>query len=325
MCGIAGFISRKDNLNIQKTIDRMTDSLAHRGPDDRGTEIRAFGENTQIALGHRRLIIIDLTSRAHQPMLNDEKDIIMTYNGEVYNYIELREELKAKGYIFHSTSDTEVIVKAYQEWGTDCFAKFNGMWGLGIYDQKAKQLILSRGRFGQKPLYYAKTKDVFVFGSEPKAIFEHSSIQKKPNYDKIYRYLANNYRYVDVDNDSFFEGVHHVPAGSFMIIDQDLNIQTKKYWTLDTQSIQNDMTDEEAVKKYRELFIDAVRLRLRSDVPVGCMLSGGLDSTAITSVAYKELKNPIVNFLKQREFIQHLFLSLYKINVIIIYAIRFCF
>ncbi len=294
MCGIAGFIAR--GQQPEKMIDQMTDALQHRGPDDRGVYTDAFGSGFNIALGHRRLTIIDLTKKGHQPMQSANGDIVLSYNGEVYNYLELREELKAAGYTFDSDSDTEVVLKAYQHWSTDCFARFNGMWGLAIYDRDQERVILSRGRFGQKPLYYSRGEDYFVFASEPKAIFASGQVERQPNYEKIYRYLSGNYRYVDIDDQSFFADVYQVPKASYMVIDSNLNVTTHKYWSLETQSIDETLTDDDAVKTYRELFVDAVRLRLRSDVPVGCMLSGGLDSTAITAVAYKVLNNDITTF-----------------------------
>ncbi|MBL7129801.1 MAG: asparagine synthase (glutamine-hydrolyzing) [Candidatus Omnitrophica bacterium] len=298
MCGIAGFIVlRKTDFDLSLTIQNMANSMAHRGPDDRGYLVLPYGEQknkSYVALGHRRLKIIDLSQRAHQPMSNFSEKIFISYNGEIYNYIELREELIQKGYNFASRSDTEVVLKAYEEWGTACFKKFNGMWAMAIFDKEKRRIILSRGRFGQKPLYYYKTEKELIFASEIKALLKYPAIIKKPNYEKIFRYIAYNYRYIDIDDSSYFENIYQVPKGSYLEIDEFLNIKESSYWELNPGFMQ--VSDKKAVRGFKDIFIDAVRLRLRSDVPVGCMLSGGMDSTSITCVAYKVLKKPIVTF-----------------------------
>lgn len=296
MCGIAGFITR--DLSVQqaeKVIDTMTSAMAHRGPNDQGCELMSQ-DGLRIALGHRRLTIIDLSDRGHQPMSDEGGNVILTYNGEIYNYLELKEELKGLNHTFISSTDTEVIIKAYRQWGYECFKRFNGMWALGMYDRHSGRLILSRGRFGQKPLYYTRTAEGIAFASEIKSLLLYPGVECKPNYDKVFRYLAYNYRYIDIDEQSFFDGIYQVPNSSFMVIEPDLECRTTRYWTLNTHAIDENILDDSAVEKYKELFIDAVRLRLRSDVPVGCMLSGGLDSTAITAVAYKVLNSPIKTF-----------------------------
>lgn len=297
MCGIAGFISIKksvpDPLGIIKV---MTRSLSHRGPDDEGCATFIVGENKIAAFGHRRLKIIDLSDAGHQPMFNLTRDLCVIFNGEIYNYIELKDELRAKGHKFISTSDTEVILYAYEEWGVECFKRFNGMWAIAIFDQAKRKIALSRDRFGKKPLYYYKTNDAFIFASEPKALFLHPLARKEPNYAKIFRYLSTNYRYIDVDEESYFQGVFHVPKSSFVEIDEDFVMNTSFYWSLDGKGVDDGMSDSQAINGYRDLLIDAVKLRLRSDVPVGCMLSGGLDSTSITCIAYKILKQPITGF-----------------------------
>jgi len=170
------------------------------------------------------------------------------------------------------------------------------MWAMAIFDKRNGKIILSRGRFGQKPFYYYKTDSELIFASEIKALLKHPSVAKKPNYEKIFRYIAYNYRYVDTDDTSFFEGIYQVPKGSYLEIDGSLNVKENSYWRLDRGIIKEDVSDAAAVRKFRDIFTDAVSLRLRSDVPVGCMLSGGMDSTSITSVAYKLLKKPIVTF-----------------------------
>lgn len=300
MCGIAGFIGKK-YYNHSAVIKNMTALLARRGPDDEGFFVDSFQNDLKkdhIVLGHRRLKIIDLSQKAHQPMSNSSNTVSIAYNGEIYNYLEIKGELIEKGYNFYSSSDTEVVLKAYEVWGTGCFEKFNGMWAMVIYDKNRNKAILSRDRFGKKPLFYYKTSDEFIFASEIKAIISHPLVVKEPNYDKVFRYLAMNYRYVDFDNSSFFNNIEQVPRSSFMEIDGDLKTKTEAYWSLSSSGYErlNGISDAEAVDQFKDLFVDSVRLRMRSDVPVGCMLSGGMDSTSIACVAYKILNQPIATF-----------------------------
>jgi len=298
MCGIAGFLTKDSTaFDSYYVIKRMTKTLNHRGPDGEGIEVfqsPKFGCVT--ALGHRRLKIIDLSEKARQPMFNDDKNLSIVFNGELYNYLELKEELLAKGYNFFSSSDTEVILNAYAEWGTGCFERFNGMWALAIFDKKKKKIILSRDRFGKKPLYYYKTSGEFIFASEIKAILKYPGVLRKPNHDKIYRYIARNYRYVDIDEKSFFDNIDQIPKSSYVEIDEYLNITARKYWQIDPPLIKEEIDEKEAIDTFRDRLMDAVKIRLRSDVPVGCMLSGGLDSTSITSIAYKVFNKRIIAF-----------------------------
>lgn len=299
MCGIAGFICpKKADFDFSSVIQNMTNTMVHRGPDDVGNVILTYGEDgkNHIALGHRRLKIIDLSEKARQPMENDSGTIFIIYNGEVYNYIELKEELKKRGYSFTSTSDTEVVLKSYEEWGTKCFEKFNGMWAMAIFDKARNKIILSRDRFGKKPLYYYKTGDEFVFASEIKALLKYPHIKKEPNYEKIFRYVATNYRYVDIDEYSYFKDILQVPKSHYMEIDGNLNIKKYSYWDLTSNIKPLKISEADAIKRFRDLLVDSVRIRLRSDVPVGCMLSGGMDSTSITCISYKILNKPIVTF-----------------------------
>ncbi|MCG6553490.1 MAG: asparagine synthase (glutamine-hydrolyzing) [Candidatus Magnetominusculus sp. LBB02] len=298
MCGIAGFIGiKRPDFEATATLKQMVHALVHRGPDDMGYEMLPFGEKDgYAALGHRRLKIIDLTENGHQPMEHSESAVCIIYNGEVYNYMELKAELIDAGVSFVSTTDTEVILNAYEKWGTACFSRFNGMWALAIVDMNRGKIILSRDRMGVKPLYYYKTDEDIIFASEIKALLLHPKTKKEPNLDKIFRYISGSYRYVDNDNASFFKDICQVPKGSFIEIDQTLAANITTYWQLNPNLIQRDIKDDEAIEQFRDLFVDSVRLRLRSDVPVGAMLSGGMDSTSITCTAYKLLKHPIVTF-----------------------------
>lgn len=299
MCGIAGYITKeKPTFDAEEILLQMTTSMTHRGPDDAGCELLRFEDGLGLtAFGQRRLSIIDLSPAGHQPMFTRDRDLCITLNGEIYNYVELREELCAKGYEFFSSSDTEVLLNAYREWGTDCFARFNGMWALAIHDKRKRKIILSRDRYGKKPLYYFKSENEFVFASEIKAILRFPNVPKEPNYEKLFRYLSGNYRHVDIDNDSFYADIFQIPKSSVVELNEDLEMTTETYWRLEENvKFSGDISDERAIEEFRDLFIDSVKIRLRSDVPVGCMLSGGMDSTSITCVAYNVLKQPIRTF-----------------------------
>jgi asparagine synthase (glutamine-hydrolysing) len=298
MCGITGFIQvGKADYNINEVMMKMTSSLSHRGPNDYGIEIIPIeNEKTTIGFGHRRLSIIDLTRNGHQPMWDRKKELCIVLNGEIYNYVELREELLQKGYEFISKSDTEVLIYAYKEWGTECFRKLNGMWAIAIFDKKKKNILLSRDRYGKKPLYYYISANGFIFASEIKALLLHPSVVKLPNYEKVFRYLSLNYRYLDIDNESFFQNILQVPPSTFMEINTALTTRTMRYWELSPITISENKAESKIIEEFRDLLIDAIKIRLRSDVPVGCMLSGGMDSTSITAIAYKILKTPVTTF-----------------------------
>ena len=305
MCGITGIVKISPNHIPFNggVITNMTNSLKHRGPNDKGavcfsgSEISLFDHKApnfkdrkfEMSFGHRRLSILDLSSDGKQPMADQTESVWLTFNGEIYNFIELRTELKSKGYIFKTSTDTEVIIYSYLEWGLGCFSRFNGMWALAIYDKRTGDVVLSRDRTGKKPLYYSKFKGNLIFTSEIKAFKHIPEFQLRPNKRKVINYAAKHYRYVDNDTESFFDGIYQVPKSSYMVVNKDGSIHTDKYWELSTKITNADISDEEAVHQFKELFIDAVRLRLRSDVPLAMNLSGGLDSTSITCTAAKEL------------------------------------
>ena len=305
MCGITGIVKiSPDHIPLDgSVITHMTNSLEHRGPNDMGlvcfscsevylddTKTPYFKDKKfEILFGHRRLSILDLSSDGKQPMADQTASVWLTFNGEIYNFIELRTELKSKGYIFKTSTDTEVIIYSYLEWGLGCFSRFNGMWALAIYDKRTGDVVLSRDRTGKKPLYYSKFKGNLIFTSEIKAFKHIPEFQLRPNKRKVINYAAKHYRYVDNDTESFFDGIYQVPKSSYMVVNKDGSIHTDKYWELSTKITNADISDEEAVHQFKELFIDAVRLRLRSDVPLAMNLSGGLDSTSITCTAAKEL------------------------------------
>lgn len=282
MCGIAGIYSLYHLPISAGLLKKMTDIQRHRGPDDEGHYI-----NNSVGLGHRRLSIIDLSPAGHQPMCNEDGTIWITYNGEVYNYIELTPELKAKGHVFSSSTDTEVIIHAYEEYGEECLQKFNGMFAFAIWDERKKKLFCARDRFGIKPFYYYFDSRRFHFASEIKAIIEDRTIERKPNDRIIYDYLAHGL--LDHTEDTFFEGIKRLMPAHYLVIENS-EVKIRRYWDLDPMNVQKEVGDEECARKFYELFRDSVRLQLRSDVPVGTCLSGGLDSSSIVCVANDQLK-----------------------------------
>jgi len=307
MCGIVGFFGyHNSGKKIEKgELLSLTNLQAHRGPDDWGCVLfdrvhqkygyyrllSDFLENPygDVGLGHRRLSIIDLSEKGRQPMGTDDGKVWIVYNGEVYNYVELRTELADMGYRFDSTTDTEVVLKAYLAWGVDCFAKFNGMWALAIYDRHTEKMILSRDRFGKKPLYYFDNGQFILFASEIKALLPYHGVEKKLNLKKVADYAGRHYRYVDNDEESFFQGIRQVAKSSYTVIDAGGKMESNKYWGLSSLvASSKGISEGDLVDEFRHLLEDAVRIRLRSDVPVGCMLSGGLDSGSITALAAKQ-------------------------------------
>ena len=259
----------------------MTDTLAHRGPDGEGH----YAEGP-IGLGHRRLAIIDLTPNAHQPMSNETGDIVLTYNGEIYNFETLRVELEARGHRFHSRTDAEVVVHAYEEWGKACLERFNGMFAFALWDARCRRLWLARDRFGIKPLYYYWDGRQLVFGSEIKAILTHPAVSRKVCLPALSQYFT--FQNVLTD-ETLFDGVRLLPAGSWMTIDEHSSQPTfERYWDFDLTT-PLDISRPEAAEELHRLFNQAVARQLVSDVPIGSYLSGGLDSASITAVARQHL------------------------------------
>ena len=279
MCGIAGFIDRnlgKDESN--KVLSRMLEAIAHRGPDARGTW---FFEG--LALGQNRLSIIDLSSDGNQPMFRG--DLAIVYNGEVYNYREIRKELEATGAKFHSHSDTEVILAAYEAWGTACVNRFIGMWAFAIWDNKKKILFCSRDRFGIKPFFYIHSGDRFYFGSEYKALFPSPLFSSEINHRQVYRGLQMGWN--AYHDESYFNCLKSLPAAHNLLIKLDGRVEITRYWDIDTGNQQR-LSDVEAAEQFRSLFENSIALHMRSDVEVGGCLSGGLDSSAIASIVGRD-------------------------------------
>ncbi|PIF47078.1 asparagine synthase (glutamine-hydrolysing) [Chryseobacterium sp. 52] len=280
MCGISGLIYR-DKTRIDSTIlKRMTDKMSHRGPDAEGFYIN---ENSNLGLGHRRLSIIDTSEAANQPFFFEDK-YVLVFNGAIYNYIEIREDLEKQGYTFKTNSDTEVLIASYDCWGEECTKKFNGMWAFAIFDSENNKLFCSRDRFGIKPFYYYADHDKFVFASEIKPILEVEKIEKV-NVQILLQYLIVN---MGDHKETFFEGISKLPASHNLVYDFNTHqFQINKYYEIEFKKEVNKLSLDESIKLFEEKFEESVRLRLRSDVKIGSALSGGLDSPYVTSVANK--------------------------------------
>lgn len=321
MCGICGILKRNESeIHLPSVIKLMCNSIKHRGPDDEGfalfklndefhvsagsTDTQTTAWNTdynyspkyhieelsntfQLALGHRRLSVIDLSEAAHQPMCLTDNDIWITLNGEIYNYLELKNELTEKGYNFISRSDTEVLLNAYKEWGIDCLQKLNGMWSFVIYDKRKNILFGSRDRFGVKPLYYYSDSNVFAFASEQKAFLKIPDNNIGINESGIFDYLYLNQ--IEMREEGFFKNIYELkPAHYFIYHINNHQLSATKYYELDFEkrlSAFDPLKQAEYQQKTRELIRNAIDIRLRSDIAVGFCLSGGIDSSSIVCMA----------------------------------------
>jgi asparagine synthase (glutamine-hydrolysing) len=273
MCGIFGLVGNISNEQFEYCLTK----LQHRGPDGYG-----IWHEDGIHLGHRRLAIIDLTENGKQPMLFENKYAI-TFNGEIYNYLEIKIELEKVGYKFKSASDTEVILAAFDKWGENCFTKFNGMWSLAIWNKQDRSLFISRDRLGKKPFFYAKTPFGFAFASEMKALYPLLPAVEK-NTEVINRAIEDVFSYEQTEH-CVIKGIQRFPSASHGFL-KDGNLNIKKYWTVFDDETPSFKKYEEQVEYLRYLFLDACKIRMRSDVQIGTALSGGLDSTAtITAMA----------------------------------------
>jgi|TARA_B110000495_G_scaffold200771_1_gene216689 asparagine synthase (glutamine-hydrolysing) len=280
MCGIAGIVHLDGAPVSSGVLKQMTDAIAHRGPDGEGQWIEG-----NVGLGHRRLAIIDLSSAGHQPMFSGDTRYVLSYNGEVYNYLELRTELETLGYCFRSNTDSEVVLYSLVEWGTDALLKFNGMFALGFWDRKEKRLLLARDRYGIKPLYYFQNEKKIVFGSEQKAILEQPSFDRKINKKALLEYFTFQNIFTDR---TLLEGVYLLPAGHYATLDlkkENPELERVHYWDYRFHD-SNDMSDkEEYLEELDRLFRQAVNRQLVTDVELGSYLSGGMDSGSITAIA----------------------------------------
>lgn len=284
MCGIAGIINLNGKKCRAEDMRRMCDMLVHRGPDDQGYYVSG-----NVSLGHRRLSIIDLSPAGHQPMLSKDGNIVIIYNGEIYNFKELREVLKKRGYKFLSGTDTEVILYSYQEWGIDCVGRLNGMFAFAIFNKKERTLILARDKYGIKPLYYWNTGKVFIFASEIKAFLPNPEFRVGLDLEVLFEYFTFQNTFT---NKTLFKGVKLLPAATILQITTDNGGQTiiRKYWDFNFSEDTRAKSDIEYVEEFQRIFKKAVKRQLSSDVEVGSYLSGGIDSSSIVAITSKHLK-----------------------------------
>ena len=314
MCGIAGIISKTNSTSLKDDVFAMSQAIKHRGPDGEGfaffsnsksitaysnetpqvnKESQTFSFNPNIALqnvenefnvafAHRRLSIIDLSESGHQPMCDTSSDYWITFNGEIYNYIELRDELKHIGHTFVTQTDTEVILEAYKEWGFECLQKFNGMFSFALLDKKNNQLFCARDRVGVKPFYYSNTNDVFAFASEYKAFIKSKLVSFEINEVQQFDFIVNGN--LENTEQSLFKGIHELKPSHYLVYNLTThNFQIINYYTLPTR-LTSSNNEQQLIELIEEKLVNAIKLRLRSDVEVGSCLSGGLDSTIIAGI-----------------------------------------
>nr|MCR5233636.1 asparagine synthase (glutamine-hydrolyzing) [Lachnospiraceae bacterium] len=282
MCGIAGCYHTDKEVN-RELFEKMVDMIEYRGPDDRGT---FYDQN--LALGHRRLSIIDLSDAGHQPFYYRDR-YVLVYNGEIYNYRELRGELEDAGYSFDTETDTEVLIAAYDKYGSACVERFNGMWAFAVYDRLEHCLFLSRDRFGVKPLYYYHKDGTLIFASEEKQIIKMADHRFRVNRPRLMEYLIRGVH--DYSEETMFMDIFQLRGGCNMFYDlRNDKKEIQRYYDI-ADIPQSDESFEEAAAGFRKAFEESVRLRLRADVPVGYCLSGGLDSSAIVCMADRIIKD----------------------------------
>lgn len=309
-----------------KDLAAMSSIIKHRGPDDEGfvlinsktNHFSSFSDysstdyiqsklprlvpssnlnRANIGLGHVRFSIIDLSHAGHQPFFSRDKSCCVVFNGEIYNYVELRDELVSLGSVFQTQSDTEVLVEAYRVWGTECFMRFNGFWAIALYDFRKRQLIISRDRLGKKPLFYMRTGNSICFSSEIKSLFKIKDfdVPKKVNKQSVFQWLA--YGRKNVDNATCFEGIFSLPAGTWAVLDKTFPKNINEYWSVPEQRLkEKDISIDDAVSKLRNLMENSVKLRMHANVPISIELSGGMDSSTLVSLAAQQSQQKITTF-----------------------------
>ena len=315
MCGIAGIIDFEHRAVEPSLLLAMNQAIAHRGPDDegyvlidqaRGSFAAYSGESSpsdvgsrvpslkpdksyksaNIGLSHRRFAIIDLSAEGHQPFFDWNRQSCVVFNGEIYNYIEVRDELISKGASFNTKSDTEVLLEAYKYWGPDCFDHVNGFWAIALFDFKSKRLLLSRDRIGKKPLYWTRVGARVYFASEIKALLSVPEVyqRRRVNEEAVFQWLVAGLK--DLDFTTFFDGIHSLPAGCWTWVDEEFPNRTRRFWEVPRQRLhEKDISTAEAARQLRSTVEDAVKIRLRADVPLSIELSGGMDSSSVVALA----------------------------------------
>ncbi|MBA2732477.1 MAG: asparagine synthase (glutamine-hydrolyzing), partial [Acidobacteria bacterium] len=291
MCGIAGFIDGEQRTGAgeesRATLERMCRVIEHRGPDDQGVMVRGH-----VALGMRRLSIIDLKG-GQQPISNEDGSIWVVFNGEIYNYRDLQQELEARGHKFQTNSDTEVIVHAYEEYGTHCLEHLRGMFAFALWDERQQKLFIARDRTGKKPLYYTHTaQGLFVFGSELKSLLQHPQVKREMSREALDAYFT--FGYVP-DPLSIFEGIQKLPPGHYLTLAEG-KLSIEQYWDFSYQPAEADLREEDYLEELRTQLDEAVRVRLVSDVPLGAFLSGGVDSSTIVGLMARNMNQPVKTF-----------------------------
>jgi asparagine synthase (glutamine-hydrolysing) len=285
MCGIAGYVALDGSVPPREPIEGMLASLRHRGPDGFG-----IYRGDSCVLGHARLSIIDLEG-GWQPIFNENRDVAITFNGEIYNYVELRRELEAIGHRFYTNSDTEVIVHAYEEWGRRCPERFNGQFGFAIYDHRDKTLFLCRDRLGVRPVYYARTENSFIFASEVKALKASGLVSLEPSMEGIHQIFS---LWTNVYPRTPFANVSELPPAHVMVVSPE-GTETERYWSLPIGG-KEALSPGECVEGLKAHIDRSIRLRLRADVPVAAYLSGGLDSSLTTAFTRRCTSSPLKTF-----------------------------
>ena len=287
MCGIAGVLQFNGAPVNRDVVSSMTSILAHRGPDGEGL---FFGKS--VGLGHRRLAIIDVTEAGKQPMPNEDETIWITFNGEIYNFQEIREELQVLGYRFRSGADTEVILHAYEEWGIECLQRFNGMFAFALWDERKRRLWVVRDRLGVKPLFYCVLPDRFLFGSEIKALLQDPALEREVDYKALAYFVSLNYTPAPV---TLFNRVRQLLPGHYLIVEESGSVQDVAYWDLRYHETEN-RGEQAYMEEFNAILEDSIRLRLISDVPYGAFLSGGVDSSSMAYVMSRRMKEPVKTF-----------------------------
>ncbi len=277
MCGIAGQFALNGDAADADLVRAMAERLLHRGPDGEGSHFSG-----PVGLAHRRLAIIDLSDEGRQPMANEDGSLWIVFNGEIYNYRELREELLAAGHRFASATDTEVILHAYEEWGRDSLDRFNGMWAFALWDARRRELFCARDRLGVKPFYYTMAGGSFLFASEIKALLTHPAVGGRPNDRMLSTFLA--WGVADHTAETMYDGIFQLPPAHAVVVSEGSVGEPRRYWDVVMNGAPRGVEDGAAAQRVRDLLTDAVRLRLRSDVPVGTCLSGGIDSSTVTAL-----------------------------------------
>jgi asparagine synthase (glutamine-hydrolysing) len=294
MCGVCGIMAWGAGVRCDPdTVVRMRDTLVHRGPDDAGSFVSA---EHQVALGHRRLSIIDLTSAGHQPMCNEDGSVWITYNGEVYNHAALRRELEARGHTFRSATDTEAIVHLYEDEGPRCVERLDGMFAFAIWDARRQELFLARDRIGVKPLYYARLQDGLIFGSEVRAILEHPAVAPDLDEEALYDYLT--FGFVPPPH-TLFRGVSKLAPAERVTVNRNGGLRSERWWSPFVRDVGEEIaaaSDEELVARLRDLLRDSIKQRMMSDVPFGVFLSGGLDSSTNVALMAELGEGPVRTF-----------------------------